>query len=338
MDKETITADPNDPNYVYAVWDRLDGPLDPATDATHGPTWLARSTDGGQTWETARPIYDPGSLTQTIGNQIVVLPSGRLVNVFTLTDVRTVDQPPLFAMVSDDHGATWSAPVFIAIEFPVGVIVSRFKESVRSGDIVPSIAVDSSTGQIYVAWEDSAHYSATGGPHFVVARGSTGSPVTLAEGISLFRSDDGGATWLHLPSVNGQPDAQAFTPAVSAANGVVAVSYYDTRDDFGELFQTRVSRWLATSTDSGESFTDSRLSEPFALQSAPYVEGFFLGDYMGLAHSGSAFLPFFIVTAGDHSDVVFRPSPGSPALESAPVASSSLTSWLGTARKRFGTR
>ena len=46
-DKNSITADPTDPRYVYAVWDRL-----AATGG--GPAMLARSTDGGATWEGAR--------------------------------------------------------------------------------------------------------------------------------------------------------------------------------------------------------------------------------------------------------------------------------------------
>ena len=50
-DKESITADPTDARYVYVVWDRLTG--------NHGPTWFARTSDGGATWEPARAIYDP---------------------------------------------------------------------------------------------------------------------------------------------------------------------------------------------------------------------------------------------------------------------------------------
>ena len=34
------------------------------------------------TWEPARSIYDPGQNDQTIGNQIVVLPDGTLVDLF----------------------------------------------------------------------------------------------------------------------------------------------------------------------------------------------------------------------------------------------------------------
>ena len=41
------------------------------TSAFRGPIWFARSTNGGAVWEPARQLYDPGQNDQTIGNQIV---------------------------------------------------------------------------------------------------------------------------------------------------------------------------------------------------------------------------------------------------------------------------
>jgi hypothetical protein len=56
-DKNTITADPNDPNYVYAVWDRLQVPTGAIINPENvvglgfkGPAVLSRTTDGGLTW------------------------------------------------------------------------------------------------------------------------------------------------------------------------------------------------------------------------------------------------------------------------------------------------
>ena len=54
------------------------------TAAFRGPTWFSRTTNGGSSWETARPIFDPGQNDQTIGNQIVALGNGDLVNVMTV--------------------------------------------------------------------------------------------------------------------------------------------------------------------------------------------------------------------------------------------------------------
>src|SRR5207244_2615562 len=117
-DKTSITADPTDSRFVYAVWDRLE-----FTDAlqvvlARGPTVLARTTNGGRTWEPARTIYDPGLDAQTIANQIVVLPNGDLVDLFVRFLHANENSPNLDDVVlaivrSRDKGLTWSAPIII---------------------------------------------------------------------------------------------------------------------------------------------------------------------------------------------------------------------------------
>ena len=74
-DKESITADPTDAHYVYAVWDRLEFPNAQARAASvenafpfKGPIYLSRTTNGGSSWEAAHAIFGNGSITQTIGN------------------------------------------------------------------------------------------------------------------------------------------------------------------------------------------------------------------------------------------------------------------------------
>jgi len=66
------------PNLAYAIWDRLEFPNENAAGQAgehaigfRGPTWFARTTNGGASWEPARQIFDPGQVNQTIGNQIV---------------------------------------------------------------------------------------------------------------------------------------------------------------------------------------------------------------------------------------------------------------------------
>jgi hypothetical protein len=65
-DKNSITADPTDSNYVYAVWDRSRLPSENASSsaaahsfAFRGDIYLTRTTDGGQTWEPARAVFAP---------------------------------------------------------------------------------------------------------------------------------------------------------------------------------------------------------------------------------------------------------------------------------------
>src|SRR5207237_8261190 len=185
-DKESLTADPTDPTgrRVYVVWDRLEGVGLPAQGAAaspvpllpaKGPLWLARTLDGGATWEPGRPIYDPGPGAQTIGNQVVVLPDGTLLDGFAFGrgvaeqdagGVRAVgaggsdgspDLPvdlPLdpeaqsasttFSVAvsrSTDHGATWSAPVVVGEMRP-----AENSARLRAGQVLPDFAVDHRTG------------------------------------------------------------------------------------------------------------------------------------------------------------------------------------------------
>ena len=48
-----------------------------------GPIYLARTTNGGRSWQPARKIYDPGPNSQTINNLVVVPPSGTVFDFFT---------------------------------------------------------------------------------------------------------------------------------------------------------------------------------------------------------------------------------------------------------------
>jgi hypothetical protein len=55
---------------------------------------------------------------------------------------------------SSDKGATWSEPIFIDGLGTVGVSDPRDGAPVRSGDIIPDIAVDPRRGtdDVYVVW------------------------------------------------------------------------------------------------------------------------------------------------------------------------------------------
>jgi hypothetical protein len=175
-DKNTITADPNDSRFVYAVWDRL------AKIGTviRGPTVFTRTTNGGASWEEARVIFNPGDFAQTVGNQIAVRPQGDLINISTL--IRNVSRPgaPLLdvtVMRSGDNGQTWSGPIRFAKMVNPGVVDPDDGDSVRTSDIIPDIAVDPSSGQLYAVWQDKRFDD---GRH---------------DGVALSTSTDGGLTW-----------------------------------------------------------------------------------------------------------------------------------------------
>lgn len=276
-DKGSITADPQDSHYVYATWDRL-------TTTNTGPTYFARTTDSGTSWEAARSIFDPGANNQTIGNIIVCLPDSSLLLVFSEFDSQgTTVSAAIKTMRSTDHGATWAAPVLVAAEQPVGTHDPLTGAAVRDGSDLPSIAVGPD-GHVHIAWQDS--------------RFSSGQ----RDGIAFSSSSDNGATWSAPVEVNGATAAQAFIPTVSVrGDGVIGVGYYDFRNDHRQSGQLTTDYWLATSTD-GASWHDTHVKGPFSLLGAPVAEGLFLGDYQALVASASDFLPVFVTATNDPAD------------------------------------
>jgi hypothetical protein len=334
-DKESITADPVDTNNVYAVWDRIespnDNPLTPAQAyanslAFRGPVWFARSTNNGTTWGTARKIFAPqASRTQTIANQIVVLPDGTLVDGFNYikgSNGQGVSRGDNAAVIfSDDQGDTWSStPTIIASMGDRGV---RDPEPVacpgdntpgspcllvRTGDIAPDFAVDHSgtatDGYMYAVWQ--SHRSAT--------VEQLGSVLPVDDTILLSRSTDGGHHWSTPVKVNQTPSGyneQAFTASVHVAdNGDVAVTYYDFRNDEPGDGALTTDYWLVACQPAGEdesctnaaSWDETPITKTsFDMRSAPYAVGYFVGDYEGLDNFGSTFTPFFVQANGTHA-------------------------------------
>lgn len=279
-DKQTITADPIDSRFVYAVWDRI------AIDNT-GPTWFTRSIDGGESWEPARPIYDPGVNSQSIGNLIVVLPNGTLVNFYTHIDIAADGSISAYLDLirSTDNGVSWSSPIRIANELTVGTVDPETGARVRDGTLVPTAAV-ASDGTLYAAWQDS--------------RFSNGN----FDSIAAAHSSDGGLTWSPPVRASGEPTVAAFLPALNVrADGMIGLSYFDLRSNTSDPNTLYTDIWLARSTDA-VIWQESQVSGPFDLSKAPQAAwgnglAYFLGDYQGLGSIGSTFIPFYARTTGE---------------------------------------
>lgn len=306
-DKESITADPFDPNYVYAVWDRLRKPGESeSVNAEHswafrGDTLFSRTTDGGQTWEPPRTIFTRTNLTGTIGNQIAVLPDRTLVDIFDFSHGSGKNVPGFDIQVqrSTDRGATWSAPIQVAPERAVRVFDPDTDRSVRAGGGLPDIAVDRNQtspgyGNIYAVWGDSF--------------GSEKTKSTLHSTIVFTESTDGGFTWSPLSRIDQSPgDVQAFTPSVHvASDGTVGVTYYDFR------YNTTApglptDQWFihchATSdcTDPAN-WAENHVDGSFDIENAATAGGYFLGDYEGLDSIGPTFTSFFSKTTSTDKD------------------------------------
>jgi hypothetical protein len=306
-DKESITADPFNSNYVYAVWDRLRKPGEAETaNAEHswafrGDTLFSRTTDGGRTWDPPRAILKRTSLTGTIGNQIAVLPGGTLVDIFDFAQGSGKNFPGFDIQVqrSTDHGTTWSAPIQVAPESAVRVFDPDTGRSVRAGGGLPDIAVDlnpasAGYGNLYAVWGDSF--------------GSEKTKSNFHSTIVFTESTDGGLTWSPLSRIDQSPgDAQAFTPSVHvASNGTVGVTYYDFRHNTPAA-GLPTDQWFVHCHPTSDctdpaNWAENHVDGSFDIENAATAGGYFLGDYEGLASIGTTFTSFFSKTTATDKD------------------------------------
>jgi hypothetical protein len=309
-DKNAITADPTDARFAYAVWDRLvDFGLPPdlrgggnrgarlrslllqgqAADAQpaqvffEGPALLARTADGGRSWERARVIHDPGGNAQTIGNQVVVRPDGTVMNFFN--EIFTNGTFNVSLIRSFDKGRTFgrASRVASAASSLTGTITPDAQEPVRDAAVLFDVAVDPRSGALHAVWQDTRF------------RG--------VDEVAFSQSFDGGYSWTRPLRINKTPAnrnrfrQQAFVPSVEVgAGGAVVVTYYDFRNDAspGEL----TDHWAIVcrarcGTAAGWGGERRLTPRSFDMLRAPVARGRFLGDYVGLVAAGRAVYPVF---------------------------------------------
>jgi Neuraminidase (sialidase) len=288
-DKNSLTADRSLPGNAYAIWDRLVFPNERSKGmsfenaaAYYGPTWFARTTDGGATWEPARKIWDPGQEQhnsgrndQSIGNQIVQTGTGDLVDVFTWINNDNAGGRKGYkigVIRSPDHGDTWSNATLVSHFTPGVVHDPTTGDRVRTGDIIAENAIDPRAGSdtAYIVWQ--------------------GASATSPSSVYFSKSADGGQTWSAPAIINKVTSTQAFTPSIRVdKNGAITVTYYDFRNDDSSTPLT-TDYWSIVSRDGGATWDESHIDGPFDQRGAAIARGFFLGDYAGLA-------------AGENSDV-----------------------------------
>lgn len=291
-DKNSMTADPFDSNYVYGIWDRSRFPSDKREvhsisgfpRSFRSDAIFTRTTNGGQSWEPARPIFAPKANQFGIGHQIAVVlagpHAGRLVDTFMLFHGSGSNKKgqEIAVLISDDRGATWSKPVTVSKALPGFVSDPDDGTPVRTGDIIPDIGAGPN-GELYIVWQEAS-------------LASSGSAIAFSKSL------DGGSTWSTPVRVNTRPDVQAFTASVEAlADGTIGVTHYDLRFNTPDAATLPTDYWFLHSHDGGTTWLETRVTPAsFDLKLAPFAGGLFLGDYLGLATSGGQFLTMFTKT------------------------------------------
>jgi hypothetical protein len=261
ISRTSITADPNVAGRAWAVWARLVNP------ALQG-IYVSRSDNGGASWGTPVKAADvPGGAAAAW--QIVVRPDGGLVLFYGAMDTEGTIRGGLLgestpsvatAVLSEDHGATWTSPVTVA-PLPEYVLAR---------------AAAAPDGSVYLAWAQAA------GAHGTVL---------------VARSADGGRTWAAPSTVDAFPaavlGARYIAPDIAVSGSTIGVSYYDARAG-GD----RIARRFAYSDDNGATWSGQQLGEAFSFETGGGTGDGPQGAYQGLTATANGFGAVFIAGTG----------------------------------------
>jgi hypothetical protein len=300
-DKNSITADPTIPGVAYAVWDRLVAPPASGNGFVHerayfGQAYMSKTTDFGRTWSTPQTLTSLASEDQTIANQVVVNhQTGQLYDFFTLIQNASNSGGhrglSVAYITATDHGTTWSKPQVVAALETAGVSdannlnphTNSPPAPSRTGDIIPEPAINPSTGQLYVVWQDSRF------------NGFTNDEAVIST------STDGGGTWSAPALVNDHTGQPAYNASVSVSpTGTVGVTYlqWATTVSGNEPTTVDIKHSLTPGSSTTAPTFDSAtvVDGPFNNLAAPDAGGYFLGDYAGLVYNATGFVPFYVKT------------------------------------------
>jgi hypothetical protein len=263
---EAITADPSRAGTSYAVWREI---VDPRN------IIFSRIKDDGSRWSEPIPLYEASPLEFGQASEILALGPGKLVAVFTVTEITPGLPTRLLARRSSDGGRTWSSLSELA-EVPL---------------IQPR---DPDTGAL-------VKY----GPHFFAADADPEHGVSVAyqdpqsatESKIMVTSSEHGWNW-SKPRLASKGAVSPFIPDLALdRTGTLALRFYDFRNDVIGDGQLTTDSWFRRSHDGGRSWKEEKLGGGFDLRTAPVagapLSGYNLGVHQGLAPTHNGFATAF---------------------------------------------
>jgi hypothetical protein len=267
-----------------------------------------RSVDGGETWSPPQVIdercggrFVQGSQVEADGNTVYVAWE-RYGADFVTREIRI--------RKSTDGGATFGNPLKVTDVTPVGdsfELQGLFRDFLDLQGLAVDRSGGPSDGDVYLTFQDGSRVtqrdpvdaSFTGG-----CLGDFQDPRYCFGDVYVTRSSIG-RVWSPPVMIN-QPDGQTdqFMPAVEVgSDGTVWAHYYDRSTDARNFLIRAV---LATSTDGGDTWTETFLTEgtgfaPVTGWQDFFVNPFYMGDYQTVAVDQTGGLSGPLISWGDNA-------------------------------------
>lgn len=283
LDKPSLATDPYRKDTIYTLWSDFLNFVGP----NQNNITFSKSIDGGASWSNPISIIDFNFGTGGWDALLEVLPDRDhtlVVTVRATPDDNSATPTPIFALRSQDGGATWASYIVVNDSVVTNPVDPDLGIPVRAFGIGADLAQDKKKGYLYLVWQDP-RYNSTG-----------------ECGAVLSMSMDGGRCWTTPIPVNPKTlDVQTFLPTVAVADdGTVAVLFYD--------FRNFSSGNPSLNTDVWVSFFDKNLThylgevrltrESFDMRQAMRTGGcpFFVGDYCKIQSAGNDFVAAYCIT------------------------------------------
>lgn len=298
-DKNWIVCDswPSSPHYgnCYVEWD------DPSVE---DEIFMSTSSDGGQTW---LPPVSTANNSQGIGGQPLVQPNGTVVVPIEEIETAAPNEPVVMAaFISNDGGATWTAPVTIS-----NIQTHLEAGGIRSGPL-PSAAVDGA-GTVWTVWEDCRFRTGCSTNDLVYSTSTDGVNWSAVTRIPI---DDTSSTVDHfIPGIG-------IDPTTSGATAHIAIHYYYYSQSNCSLDTCQLFVGFISSANGGITWNvPSTLAGPMQLSWLPSSQnGLMVGDYIATAFTNGIPHGLFAVAAASSGTTFNEPMFTAPGLTVAATA------------------